>query len=216
MALLKLLGTDFAVLLDFSVGVFIVYVSGRIFMHEVILFQYFIGGFLGLAPDFDVIYMYARYGKFVDGHHQYLAHRPLIGIGFAALIGWLLGGPFWALVASCCLLWHYIHDTEGFSGSGIAWFWPFSKRYYSPFRIVNPEDSLSGQNRDKHNDWLDTTFLFPSHQAIIEIAISSIFLGIVGGAVLTWWIGILLFVLIWLSAVCVWSMRFKNRERRHV
>ena len=143
-------------------------------------------------------------------HHQFITHRPLFGIALSSMLGFFLGGLFWAIVATLCIAWHYLHDTEGFGGGGIAWFWPFSQLYYSPFRIVSQKESLMAQ----HEEWLETTWLVPSKTSVVEIAIGSVFLGIVSTNIFDWKVGLFMLVIIWLCTVLLWLAfpYLKSRE----
>ena len=138
-------------------------------------------------------------------HHQFITHRPVFGIVLSSALGFLFGGTFWAMIAPLCIVWHYLHDTEGFGGGGIAWLWPFSKFYYSPFRVVLPEKSLMAENQGKLEEWLETTWLAPSKTSVVEIAIGSVMLGVVSVNIFDWRVGLFVVVVIWLCTIFLWS-----------
>jgi hypothetical protein len=201
-----LAGNAMAAFLDFSAGVFIVYLGTLVLDYQAGIPSYVLGGILGMAPDFDVFYMFFKKKAVYGDHHQFVTHRPLFGIVLSSTLGFLLGGTFWAMVAPLCVVWHYLHDTEGFGGGGIAWFWPFSKFYYSPLRIVPPEKSLMAENQDEHEEWLETTWLVPSKTAVIEITIGSVMLGVVSANIFDWKAGLFMVATIWLFTVLLWLL----------
>jgi len=200
----KLIGNAMAAFLDFSAGVFIVYIGTLAFGYQTGILSFFLGGILGMAPDFDVFYMFWQKNEVYGDHHQFITHRPLFGIILFSTIGFLFGGTFWAIVAPLCVIWHYIHDTEGFGGGGIAWFWPFSNLYYSPFRVVHPEQSVMAEEQYRHEEWVETTWLMPSKTSITEIAIGSIMIGIVSSSIFDWKTGLFVVVWIWLCVIFMW------------
>lgn len=199
-------GILFAMLLDISVGAAGVHFLAYIFKYDLSWWHYFIGMGIALAPDIDCVWQVAsswlsrtiakrknkRIGwhllllqklcseKTEDDHHQYLPHRPIFGLPLSALFGFVGGGSFWALTATLLVFWHYIHDTKGFCGRGIAWIWPFSKYYYGiswhlswpPIRI---KKTLSWKYSPNHNGYngelreLYDMYFDPTPQSLTEI-----------------------------------------------
>ena len=96
-----------ATVLDLSAGIFIVYLMQDWFAQTISWRSYALGAFLGIAPDLDLIA--AFFQKKCTGHHEYLTHRPIIGIPLAICLGWLFGGSFWAWTAGMIIVFHYLH-----------------------------------------------------------------------------------------------------------
>lgn len=207
----KLVGNALCGFLDFSAGIFIVFLGTIFLNYQAGIPSYILGGILGLAPDFDVIYILIKNGKMDGDHHQLITHRPIFGITLFSTLGFLLGGTFWAVMSFFCITWHYLHDTEGiFGGEGIAWLWPFSKLYYSPWRAVLPEESLMTKYAD-HEKWLDETWLKPSKISLSEIIVGLILLQIVAEKVFNWKVGMFFILVIWLCLVLLWSIEKKEK-----
>ncbi|MBI1957039.1 metal-dependent hydrolase [Candidatus Gottesmanbacteria bacterium] len=203
--ILKIAGSAFPAFLDFSVGVFLVFLLGYFLEYNAALYGYALGGILALAPDFDVAFMFLWKHKVYGNHHEYITHRPLIMIAAAFIIGAFTDGFFWAIAAPLCVFWHFVHDTEGLGGGGIAWLWPFSKKYLSPITgVVSPKHSLAAQFQGKYDRWLDTTWLVPSKTSLIELVAGSILFSIAAKAVLGWRMGAVLLVLLWICVISVW------------
>ena len=190
-------------ILDMAVGIFVVFFIGSLYGHDVGWAGYFLGAALGVSPDIDLVYLLIRRGGFSENHHEYLTHRPIIGIPAAVLIGGLLGGWFWAFIAGICVCCHYVHDTKGFGGGGIAWFWPFSRFYYSPFGIGDPEQTKKVRN---HHKAIERLMLSPSRKVIVENAIVAILIMIVGGNLWGWQIGFLLAGAFWVGIFTIWFL----------
>lgn len=214
MLLLKLLANAFAAFFDFSIGTFTVYGAAQIFHYDASLLHYFIGGILAVAPDFDVLYMFARKGRVYGDHHQFITHRPLVTMTLATAMGILLNNMFWTITAPLCLFWHYVHDTEGFGGGGIAWLWPFSKLYYSPRRTVSPKTSLMASEKDKFDSWLENRWMTPNATSIVEISAGSIMLGSVLINAVNWQLGCFAMLFIWATLTSMWQAHayLKNRK----
>lgn len=169
-------GEFLAGFLDLCAGIFIVHILGIIFNKASIsAADYFLGAILAVLPDIDLAYLFLKKGKVEGNHHEIITHRPLIMVPLLAGAGMLFGGAFWAITAPACLLWHYLHDTEGFGGGGVGWLWPLSKKYYSPFGNCEPHESLSGSGGSFHA-WIKDTWLRPNKQSAIELALGLIFL----------------------------------------
>lgn len=169
-------GEFLAGFLDISAGILIVHILG-IFFNKISIgaADYFLGAILAVLPDIDLVYLFLKKGKVEGNHHEIIAHRPLIMIPLMAGAEALLGSAFWSVAAALCLLWHYLHDTEGFGGGGVAWLWPLSKKYYSPLRSCEPHESLAGALGSFHA-WIKDTWLRPNKQSAIELALGSFFL----------------------------------------
>mgnify|MGYP001615940115 CR=1 FL=1 len=169
------LGIGLATFLDFVVGVSVAVIwLGK----NVPTWAYVLGGILALLPDFDLLFdlMWKQQSTNYD-HHQNLSHRPLVTITISAAVCYLLGGISWGLTAACCLLWHFIHDTEYvLTGGGIAWFWPASNKYWSWKRVVDPKKSLIAEAVGQDEKWFHETWLQPSPAAIQELSLGIVLL----------------------------------------
>ena len=206
MKILYLFRNALVAFLDFSAGIFIVSAGSLIAGRESSIVYYIIGGALALAPDFDVFYMYLKRGEIYGDHHQYFTHRPIVGLPLAALIGFAVGGLFWCAVAIICVFWHYVHDTEGpTGGGGIAWFWPFSEKYRSPWKTSDPKQSLSGQAIGRQDELLESEWLAPSARSVSELVAGTILFSVAAANLFNWFIGIVCAAIIWLGITSVWG-----------
>lgn len=202
----KLAANGFAAFLDFGVGTLLVSLMSMRLDYEVQWWQCLVGGMLAWAPDSDVIWMFLRRGKVYGNHHEFVTHRPLFGIGIAALVGYLAGGTFWTLTAAICVGWHYIHDTEGLGGGGIAWFWPFSRKYISFSGFKDPDKFLMAEGTGKHDDWLKDVWLQPSGTSVTELGVGSLAIGSAAAIIAASWWGLMLAAFPAVSAIAIWAM----------
>ena len=183
---LRFCGHAMAAFLDFCVGVFFVWVYSYIFLYKPNLEIYILGGALALLPDFDIFYITTikiwrwvkkikRKNKF--NHRVYITHRPLVIIPLTALVSYYFGGLVWMVISISCVVWHYIHDSEPFSESGIAWIWPFCDKFYTFKRIVHSEIARQeGDEKYGEHGWIDNLWLQPSLVSKIELGIGTILL----------------------------------------
>lgn len=208
MKTIRLLGYGMAMMLDIAVGMFIILLASKIIGINLSIQNCLIGGMLGISPDVDILYMFIRKGKVYTDHHQFISHRPIVGIALVTLIGWVISGIDWSITAAACVLWHYIHDTYGFGGGGIAWLWPVSGSYLSARgKMIRPEDSEMNCDPEV---WLHSRVLAPNKQPCVEFSLSAILLGIVNGVMFGPIIGIIIvfaiigFVLgMWYARACL-------------
>ncbi|MDO8521479.1 MAG: metal-dependent hydrolase [bacterium] len=193
-------------ILDLVAGALMVHLLSEYFAYPLSWWQYAIGAFLGASPDVDLFYGFFK--KKASGHHEYLTHRPILGVPFAAVVGWLLGGEFWAIAAGVGVFWHYLHDTEGFLGleGGIAWFWPFSQKHWcvKNCRVISkmPEEHREGEGNPY--DWFYESYLSPTRRSITELTLTSIFSGYVIGDVFGFYFGLAATALFWLAVAELW------------
>jgi len=217
MKTIRLLGYGMAMIFDVSVGMLITLLASEAFGANLSIQNCLIGGMLSIAPDVDILYMFIRKGKVYTDHHQFITHRPVFGITIAVLIGWVGGGINWSITATACVFWHYLHDTYGFGGGGIAWLWPFSKYYLSARgKMIKPKDSAMNCDPEV---WLHSRVLSPNKQPCIEFSLSAILLGIVGSMIFGQTIGIVIvfaiigFVLgMWYAKACLLRQRQYNQK----
>lgn len=162
--------------MDLSVGMLIVSMVGFYSGIEMPLFIYVVGALLAIVPDVDLLGEIFK-AKDLKGwdHHQTLTHRPIIMLPvftvLGALVGFLSGNiVLYASVFFLCVFWHYIHDTKEFGGGGIAWFWPYSKKYWSFTSVELPEDSEMGKH-ESYQMWIH-----PSALSVRELSITAIVL----------------------------------------
>lgn len=214
--ILRLLGNGMFAILDFTVGIFLVYLLGILLNHEVGMLQLLLGGILTLAPDFDVVYMLLRRGRIYGNHHEYFTHRPIVGIPLAAGLGYLLGGQFWAITAGTCLFWHYLHDTKGFGGGGMAWLWPLTRLYVSPFGVQKPEESVQNNETHGHNEGMCREILSPTKKSVIEYTIAAALLLYVGWEFFAPWAGVLVAALLWVFIYSVWRIHLRVHDKHCV
>ena len=180
-----------AAYLDFTIGCCAIVVLAVTFSVELVWWQVIVGGLLALLPDIDIAPMLIVGKTPRFDHRQSIFHRPILMLPVVALLGYLIGGTFWALASAILVLYHYLHDID-WSGQryGIAWFWPLSKQFWGPYGFFTPPTTVS------HETWLKDKWLQPSHLSIIELSVAlvaAIFLGVLLGVITTWWfIGTLL------------------------
>jgi hypothetical protein len=88
----KLAALGFAGILDLAAGTLFIHLLSQYFAYPLSWWQYVIGAFLGASPDIDLLHAFFR--KNASGHHEYLTHRPIMGISFAVTLAWLLAECF--------------------------------------------------------------------------------------------------------------------------
>lgn len=203
----KLCAFGFAGILDLAVGFFVTHFLAQWFGYELAWWHYAIGAFLGASPDIDLVAAFIK--KNPTSHHEYLTHRPIFGISFAAFLGWIVGGEFWAWCAGLCVFWHYLHDTEGFlslTDNGIAWLWPVSKKYWGMRggRIVGKSFEEFEAEEDKKFEIYDK-FLMPTRRALTEFIVFSILLVAILGDLFGWAMGVVVAFVFWAAIVEIWD-----------
>lgn len=133
------------------------------------------GALFALLPDFDIVLPILK-GNIEGNHRLTLFHAPLLTLGIVAFFGaigsFYAGNIFWLVCPLVCVLWHYIHDTEGwFLGNGaIAWAWPYRKTTYT---FKGPTILEEGS----HDEWLTTNWLKPASLSIKELGLGALFVG---------------------------------------
>ncbi|MDP2630948.1 MAG: metal-dependent hydrolase [Candidatus Uhrbacteria bacterium] len=205
--------------LDLAIGVLLVHLLSEYFAYPLVWWQYAIGALLGASPDVDLFYAFFR--KNASGHHEYLTHRPILGVPFAIFLGWMIGGEFWAIAAGLGAFWHYLHDTEGFlglSGGGIAWFWPFSKKYWgmggAKAQVVFwvPEvHQAQAENRNTCDEFRKT-YLLPTRRSVTEFMLTSIALGYVIADLFDSHIFFPVVILFWAGILGLWISYSAERK----
>lgn len=205
----KIVALFFAGILDLATGLLIMHTLSVSFAHPLLWWQYAIGACLGASPDIDLFYAFWK--KNATGHHEYLTHRPIIGIMLATVLGFLLGGAFWAWCTGIAVSWHYLHDTDGFlglSGGGIAWFWPISKKYVGMrgFRTQLVSWASKEYRGDEGNDCDDIyqTYLTATRRSLTEFFLTGIFTGYVVGDLFGFGFGCAVAALFWMTVQGLW------------
>ena len=195
-------------ILDLAVGALIVHLLSEYFVYPLVWWQYAIGALLGASPDLDLFY--AFWSKTPNGHHEFLTHRPIVGIPLAATIGWLLGGEFWAWCAGGGVFWHYLHDTKGFLclyDSGLAWLWPFSRKYWGVKNLRVVSETLGELfSKEKGFESIHATYLTPTRRSITEFLLMSIAMGYVVADVFGTQFGVAIVLLFWSGILGLWMM----------
>ncbi len=166
--------------LDFAMGVLILSSVAALMAYPIALWQFLLG-VLAFVPDIDIALLLLIGRKdLVPFHHTLITHRPLVVIPLITAIAWYFFGPFWTVVTFVCLTYHFLHDTKGFGGAGIMWFWPFSKKEWS---LRGAEESTQHLN-PQLDDWLAHEWLRPSETSLREIGIGALALS--GGMYITY------------------------------
>jgi hypothetical protein len=206
----KFVALGCAGVLDLAAGALFVHLLGAYFAQPLLWWQYAIGAALGAAPDIDLFY--AWYKNNMTGHHEYLTHRPIVGISLAIALGFICGGAFWATAAGVGVCWHYLHDTEGFlglPGGGIAWCWPVSKKYLGMHGFATTEISWTNKvyTGDEGNDVdeICEIYLTPTRRSIVEFALTGIFLGYIVGDLFGVFWGAITWLLVWSLVFAFWG-----------
>ncbi len=206
MKLLFLAGNILAGFLDFAIGIFVVAMLSSVWGIELSPWVLVVGGIAAVLPDFDVIWFLVSKGKPSGDHHQSIFHRPLVMIPVVGLLALIAGGDFWCAAISVCLFWHYLHDTRGFGGGGIAWFWPFSRKYWSLTGGQEPESSIMATSESGHVEWINTVWLRPSRICVRHTVTGSLLLGIALSLVTNAQTGIIAFTVVLLSISSLWML----------
>lgn len=154
-------GYFFAGCMDFAAGVLIVSILSALFYIEVPLWAYVLGAFLAVLPDMDLMKDLAKVSVKGWDHHRTFMHKPALVIPATAIVGVIVGllaGNifFWVSVFVLCVFWHYVHDTKGMGGYGIAWLWPLSVNYWSLRGSERPEDAFTA-SETWFLDWIHPT-----------------------------------------------------------
>lgn len=209
MKLLRLVGNFFFALLDISMGAFVACNIGNLSGQKFDVCNLFIGSFLATVPDVDVVYMFIRKKKVYTNHHEFITHRPMIVIPATTIICWVIGGKIWGLIGVITITWHYLHDTDGLGGGGIAWLWPFSRKYFSPKGVTSPDKSVMNL---EHNSVLAIQILRPSTKIITETLLSTFFLVYALSNTVNWATAIIVVALIWLCLITCWIAFFFQKR----
>ncbi|OGZ05693.1 MAG: hypothetical protein A2762_02545 [Candidatus Lloydbacteria bacterium RIFCSPHIGHO2_01_FULL_54_11] len=193
--------------LDLVAGLFFTHLLSGYFAHPLFWWQYAIGALLGASPDIDLFYACIR--KNATGHHEYLTHRPIVGIPLAIVVGWVLGGEFWAWCAGVGVLWHYLHDTQGFLclyDSGLAWCWPFSKKYWGvqDGKIVSQTLDEFLRKTDSAFENIYEVYLVPTRRSVFEFLLTGVFVGVLAGDLFGVLPSIVGALFVWIGAFGLW------------
>lgn len=199
--LFDLTGALMAASLDVAMGMFIVAIAHTLEGTTPTYLELALGSALATLPDFDIFIPIVTGSAIRRNHRHTPFHRPLFVLPPVACAAWLLGGWFAASWATVCVLWHFIHDTEPLSKGGIAWLYPFSKKYWAlrGTRDPDPEPVQSWQ-KGVAEHWLVRTKLSSRELwaaallsgATIGLVYSDIVLGLlvaavcIGAALLVW------------------------------
>lgn len=208
----RVISLGLAGVLDLGAGMLIVTLLAEHFSYSLAWWQYVVGALLAASPDIDLLLGF--FGKSLDEHHEYLTHRPIFGLPFAIFVGWLIGGEFWAYVAGFGVLWHYLHDTQGFLflyDNGLAWFWPYSKKYWGirNLRVVYRTPTELSQCEGGAFDSIYECYLTPTRRAVTEFALTSVSIGYVASAVFGSILGLAAALIFWMTIVHIW---YTNRH----
>jgi hypothetical protein len=160
-----LFGSALAGSMDLAVGVLIATIISSAMSVPVVWWHLLVGAVLAILPDFDIIFQIVTFGHVNSAHHRSPLHRPVLLLPLITIVGWLAGGEWLAYTAFICVLWHYVHDTKGFGGGGIAWAWPFSKKYWS----LTGSHELYHMN---HAQWIENYWLKPTKLSIREVMVA--------------------------------------------
>jgi hypothetical protein len=161
-----------------------------------------LGGVICFSPDFDIVPrilgQYWTGMKMTGLHHESVFHWPIPDIIVGGIVGYVLGGWAWAMIAALCLCAHYIHDAVFMGRDGLAWFFRLHRLFWTRRGIPDPYYV-------DHNSWIAERWLKPSWHSMLEIAYGSVALGLaVTIAAGSNQAGILTLVMTWVGALIVW------------
>lgn len=162
----KLFGMFLVCLGDLASGALIAHILVRMTeYHDLpILLMDAIGAIIAVAPDLDIplykLIISAKPERITE--HRDLLHKPLFIIPIFAIL-YASVSPFWAYLATLCLLAHFIHDSTG-SGYGVKWFLPFSQNTYKlcENRIIckwTPKETAKNPWSPTLDWWLEEYYL---------------------------------------------------------
>jgi hypothetical protein len=174
-----LAGNALAAFMDFGIGTAVATLVAYSYGVSLPWYLVFLSGVLALVPDFDLVPSVVFGVSPTFDHKQTPLHRPLLVLPLVITGAYLFGGEMWLVIAAICVSGHYLHDTN-FIGTnyGIAWFWPFSHKFWSAFGSFTPEPY---DENGSHNEWLRENWLRPSFLSVREISI-----GLVGLSITLW------------------------------
>lgn len=165
-----IVGLGLSCLMDIAYGIFFAWFISKIMSHPISIWTYGFGICLALSPDLDVLFQ----KKEINSEHRDIGlHYPII-IVFIFLFSFI--SFFWTLLASFCLLAHFVHDSIG-EGPGLKWLWPFSQRHYKFFEKANGKRnfirSLTPDEVKQMSlplkEWIETFYLRPTAQVFSGI-----------------------------------------------
>jgi membrane-bound metal-dependent hydrolase YbcI (DUF457 family) len=122
------------------------YISGS-FSKKIYILPFVIGGVL---PDIDFILIFFKWFNQV---HRVITHNLLFIVLIALFGSFLSFNKSRKIVALSLFLGGFLHlmidscmDNNPSNGIGIALFWPFSDKFFSPFNIYHTAESNPGWN----------------------------------------------------------------------
>lgn len=199
-----------AMFMDIAVGIFIAsaFVATGIFEssapHWFILAA---GGVLAVLPDFDLIFPIIGWlftGKnYAKNHHETVMHWPLFLLPVAGVVGGYFGGPYFALMALACVLWHFLHDASIMGpNDSIRWLFRTRPSYWSLIGKVDPSFIPMAQ-------WLQKNWLRPTRLSLIEIGLGSVALGSAATLEYSILFGAGVLLVVWAYVASFWILRPK-------
>lgn len=190
MKLRTLIGAGINVSADMAFGIIIMTAAGKAFGLDVPFYFYFAVAtpFFGFAclPDADALLKIVRKER-IDNHRT-ITHYPVFMIPAVCLITFLVSLAFgadiifWTIVAACCLIIHYLHDTIGRDvDSGIKWLAPWNKQPMKFFtwqsgkfqlvRAFSKEELKRPKEDSDIETWAEKYYLRPTRESIFSVTI---------------------------------------------
>jgi len=195
-----------AAFLDFAVGTLLAVVVGNLMGKQVNLWYSFVGGFLALSPDLvEMAKARLKWEKLTNNHHESWDHCPIPMITIGTILGCVIGGWYWGIVTFLCLFFHYNHDMEIGNSGGIAFFAPFSRKFFAWWRgFYDPKTSAMYRPENEFDSWIRRNWLRPSTMSMREMLIGAISISTATGLTMGFKIGALLFCLCWIGTWMIW------------
>ena len=168
--------------LDLGVGIIITYLSTRLFGEAFDVHTILVGLCFVLIPDVDFL-PHVFVNKGVNNTrlniHRELTHYPIVHLPiFITILA--IFGEFYGFLYFVSVLFHFVHDSL-WTGWGIKWLWPFSKRNYkfladtagkvswNPVVSWSPEELKVTEAAYGDKDWFKHLYLRPSKLLITEV-----------------------------------------------
>ena len=191
--------------LDLCVGSFIAMIVAKIVGVDVGLQHLLAGALLAVSPDIDIPLIILFRKKEIIDHHETITHNPLFMVPTMTCLTWYFWGPMWASIAVLCVLWHFIHDSEGVNEGSLAWFKPFTNLHWTPLKPLVLSEPKKNEFVGGYASLLHKYWLQPSTISVQEMVLGSLCLLVSVSVTDSMLIGMVAFVLSWLGIAAVWS-----------
>lgn len=169
--------------LDLGIGIIITFLVTHLFGVTFDISTLLVGLCFVLIPDIDFL-PHVFVNKGVNGTkwniHRELTHYPILHLPVLLTV-LVLFGNFYGFLYLVSVLFHFVHDSL-WTGWGIKWLWPFSKRNFkfladatgkvswNPVISWSPEELKVTEATYGDKDWFKHLYLRPSKLLITEVS----------------------------------------------